>query len=141
LISKILVAVDGSASAEKALDYAIELAKKTSNNLLIINVIEEFGELMNRWKEHDKLVKDLKRERTAMLDKYESRAKEAGIENVHIIRAEGNAAEKILQSAEDKRIDTIILGSRGLSTTKEFLLGSVSHNVIHHAKCSVIIAK
>ncbi|HET7389500.1 MAG TPA: universal stress protein [Nitrososphaeraceae archaeon] len=96
---------------------------------------------MNRWKEHDDFVKDLKRERTAMLDKYESRVKEAGIKNVRIIRAEGNAAEKILQIAEDKRIDTIILGSRGLGTAKEFLLGSVSHNVIHHAKCSVIIAK
>ena len=141
MISKILVAVDGSTPAEKALDYAIELARKTSNSILIINVIEEFGELMNRWKEHDDFVKDLKRERTAMLDKYESRVKEAGIKNVRIIRAEGNAAEKILQIAEDKKIDTIILGSRGLGTAKEFLLGSVSHNVIHHAKCSVIIAK
>ena len=83
----IFVAVDGSTPAEKALDYKIELAKKTSNSLLIINVIEEFGELMNRWKEHDDFVKDLKRERTAMLDKYESRLKEAGI-NVQKLEVE-----------------------------------------------------
>jgi nucleotide-binding universal stress UspA family protein len=54
---------------------------------------------------------------------------------------EGNAAEKILQVAKDKKIDTIVVGSRGLSTAKEFLLGSVSHKITHHAKCPVIIVR
>jgi len=41
--------------------------------------------------------------------------------------------KKFLQVAKDKKIDTIVVGSRGLSTVKEFLLGSVSHKITHHA--------
>jgi len=55
------------------------------------------------------------------------------------MQEEGNAAEKILEIANNKGVDTIVVESRGLSTAKEFLLGSVSHKISHHAKCSVVI--
>jgi nucleotide-binding universal stress UspA family protein len=49
--------------------------------------------------------------------------------------------EKILEIANNKDVNTIVIGSRGLSTAKEFLLGSVSHKITHHAKCSVVIVR
>jgi nucleotide-binding universal stress UspA family protein len=57
------------------------------------------------------------------------------------VQEEGNAAEKILEIANNIVIDTIVVGNRGLSTAKEFLLGSVSHKITHHAKCTVAIVK
>ena len=49
--------------------------------------------------------------------------------------------EKILEIANNKDVNTIVIGSRGLSPAKEFLLGSVSHKITHHAKCSVVIVR
>ena len=71
----------------------------------------------------------------------ESRAKELGVTKIYTMQEQGNAAEKISEIANNKGVDTIVLGSRGLSTAKEFLLGSVSHKVSHHAKCSVVIVR
>ncbi|MFL6485567.1 MAG: universal stress protein, partial [Nitrososphaera sp.] len=50
----------------------------------------------------------------------------------------GSAGEEILRLAEKEKMDTIVVGRRGLSTASELLLGSVSHNVIHNAKCPVV---
>lgn len=55
------------------------------------------------------------------------------------IEEEGNAAEKILQIAKDKEVDTIVVGNKRLNTAEELLEGSVSHKISHYAKCSVVI--
>ena len=76
-----------------------------------------------------------------MLNECESKAKELGVTKIYTMQEEGNAAEKILEIANNKVIDTIVVGSRGLSAAKEFLLGSVSHKLSHHAKCTVVIVR
>jgi nucleotide-binding universal stress UspA family protein len=53
----------------------------------------------------------------------------------------GNPAETIINVAEKGKYDLIIVGKRGLSTVKRFFLGSVSDDVSHHAKCSVLIVR
>lgn len=53
----------------------------------------------------------------------------------------GNPAEEIIQIANKERYDLIVVGSRGLSRTKRFFLGSVSDDVSHHAHCSVLIVR
>ena len=55
------------------------------------------------------------------------------------IKQRGNVAEEILKIAEKENVDMIHIGSRGLSTAKEFLLGGVSHKVLHHARCPVTV--
>lgn len=55
--------------------------------------------------------------------------------------AEGNAGEEILRAAEKEKVDVIVIGHRGRSIKSELLLGSVSQNVIHHAKCPVLIVR
>ena len=49
--------------------------------------------------------------------------------------------EEILRAAADEKADLIVLGSRGLSQVKAFLLGSVSDKVSHHAKCPILIVR
>jgi nucleotide-binding universal stress UspA family protein len=141
MFSKILVGVDSSQPAKKALEYASNLVIKNDSKLYIVHVIEEFGGDMQAWEQHDSYVNELRRLSKDLLKENESRAKELGVAKIHTIKEEGNPAEKILQIANDKEIDTIVVGSRGLSTAKEFLLGSVSHKIIHHAKCPVVIVR
>ena len=53
----------------------------------------------------------------------------------------GNPAETIIEIAEKGNYDLIVVGSRGLSSVKRFFLGSVSDDISHHAKCSVLIVR
>jgi nucleotide-binding universal stress UspA family protein len=137
----ILVGVDGSQPAKKALEYAANLASKNESHLYIVHVIEEFGELIQRWEQHDSYVEEVKRLSKDLLHEYESRARELEVAKIDTIEEEGDAAEKILQIAKDKEVDTIVVGNKGLNTAEELLDGSVSHKISHHAKCSVVIVR
>jgi nucleotide-binding universal stress UspA family protein len=142
MLSKIiLVVVDGSQPAKKALEYAASLASKNESHLYVVHIIEEFGELIQRWEQHDSYVDEVKRLSKDSLDECESRARELGVTKIDTIEEEGNAAEKILQIAKDKEVDTIVVGNKGLNIAEELLEGSVSHKISHHAKCSVIVVR
>jgi nucleotide-binding universal stress UspA family protein len=143
MLSKILVGVDGSQPSKKALEYASNLASKYGSELYVVNTTEEFGDSVHvqRLEKHDNYVNEVRRHSKALLNQCELRAKELGVTKIYTMQEEGNAAEKILEIANNKGVDTIVAGSRGLSTAKEFLLGSVSHKLSHHAKCSVVIVR
>jgi nucleotide-binding universal stress UspA family protein len=142
MLSKIiLVVVDGSQPAKKALEYAASLASKNESHLYVVHIIEEFGELIQRWEQHDSYVDEVKRLSKDSLDECGSRARELGVTKIDTIEEEGNAAEKILQIAKDKEVDTIVVGNKGLNIAEELLEGSVSHKISHHAKCSVIVVR
>jgi nucleotide-binding universal stress UspA family protein len=141
-ISRILVAVDGSENADRAFEYAAYIAKQCEvERLYIINVIEGFGRNIRAWEKHDLGVKDLKRNSKELLEKYKSKAYSQAFTTVEIISTAGNAGEEILRAAEREKMDTIVMGSRGLSTASKLLLGSVSHNVLHNAACPVMIVR
>ncbi len=76
-----------------------------------------------------------------ILDDYKSQAKDSGIKDVHTIRREGNAAAEILHIADEEKADTIVIGSTGINTVKEFPIGGVSHKIVHHAKCPVTVVR
>jgi nucleotide-binding universal stress UspA family protein len=144
MLSKILVGVDGSQPSKKALEYASNLASKYDSELyILLHTTEEFGDSVHvqRWEQHHSYVNEVRRRSKILLNECESRAKELGVTKIYTIEKEGNAAEKILEIANNKDVNTIVIGSRGLSTAKEFLLGSVSHKITHHAKCSVVIVR
>ena len=136
MLSKILVGIDGSQYADKAFEYAIFLASRCKSNLLIVNVLEEYGNVGYS------ISKELERQGKQLLETYRQRAEKSGLLSVAAIELRGiSAAAQILQLAETKGVDTIILGSRGPHEVKEFLLGSTSYKVVHNAKCTVVIAK
>jgi nucleotide-binding universal stress UspA family protein len=138
-ISRILVPVDGSENADRAFEYAAYLAKQCeAEQLFIINVIEGFSRNINTWRKHDSIVKELEQNSRELLEKYKSKALSQAFTTPEIISAEGSAGEEILKLAEKEKMETIVMGRRGLSTASELLLGSVSHNVIHNAKCPVV---
>jgi nucleotide-binding universal stress UspA family protein len=117
MLSKILVAVDGSEGGKKAFHYAVTMAKKFDSNLLIAHVIEEYGTVGTS------VMNELKKDSQRILQEYLSRTKDLGLtsSNVNVIEDEGNdVAEKLLEIAKKERIDTIVVGSRGIYHQKTF---------------------
>jgi nucleotide-binding universal stress UspA family protein len=141
MISKILVAVDGSESSERALKTAIGMAKQLDAELIIANVLEDFGDAAKIWKKHDSIVKELEHEHDALLKKYKAVALKQLSTKVETIRAEGYAAEQILKIANRRRVGMIVIGSRGLSAAKGIFLGSVSHKLVQLSERPILVVK
>ena len=144
MLSKILVAVDGSEISKRAFEYASFLAEKCNTSLLIVNIPDIFERVGSSSKKLEEIAKKIEKgeiDNKAMLRKFESQAKEHGVKDVSTIKQRGNVAEEILKIADKENVDMIVLGSRGLGTAKEFLLGGVSHKVVHHARCPVTVVR
>ncbi len=136
MISKILVGIDGSEYSDKAFEYAIFLASRCRSNLLIVNVLEEYGNVGYS------ISKELERQSKELLETYRQRAEKSGLSSVSTIQLRGiSAAGQILGLVDTKEVDTIVIGSRGPHEIKEFLLGSTTYKIVHNSKCTVVIAK
>jgi nucleotide-binding universal stress UspA family protein len=68
-------------------------------------------------------------------------AEGAGVKEVNLHPREGDPADAILDVAEEQKSDLIVVGNKGMSGAKRFLLGSVPNKVSHHAPCSVLIVR
>jgi nucleotide-binding universal stress UspA family protein len=86
------------------------------------------GRNIAAWEKHDLVVKDLEHNSKELLEKYKSKALLQAFTTTEIISAACNSGEEILRAGREK-MDTIVMGSRGLSTSSELLLGSKSYNV------------
>ena len=144
MFSKILVALDGSEFSLKALEFAIDIAKKYESQLILAHVVirqiyainpPETGILAGT-----AIVRELEAEGKAILARGEETVKAQGIPVETRLR-QGVPAEELLRAAADEKVDLIVLGSRGLSQVRAFLLGSVSDKVSHHAKCPALIVR
>ena len=144
MFSRILVGLDGSEYSLKALEFAVDLAKKYSSQLVLVHVVmrqiyainpPEAGILAGT-----AIVRELEAEGKAILAKGEETVKAQGLPVEARLR-QGVPAEELLRAAADEKVDLIVLGSRGLSQVRAFLLGSVSDKVSHHAKCPTLIVR
>lgn len=143
---KILVAVDGSTTADKGLEYAIELAKKFESTLTIMHVINLPsiphsipGDAFNQpIPSTEELKTQLKSEGDKVLLKRKEDVMKKNLQ-ANILLAFGDPAEEILKSSDD--YDLIVMGSRGQGRLQSLILGSVSNKVIHYAKKPVLLIK
>ena len=139
MIKSILVPIDGSRHAEKALTYALEMAEKCEAGIEILTVVPEVVSSPDWMKEYTEKMKEKSEE---MLSESFRMAKEIILDiNISKRLEEGLTVEKILEIAERGNHDMIVMGSRGLGFVKGFLLGSVSNKVVNHAEIPVLIVK
>jgi len=138
------VALDGSDYSLRALDFAIDLARKYQSQLVLVHVVmrqiyainpPEAGILAGT-----AIVRELETEGKTILTQGEERVKAQGLPVEARLR-QGVPAEELLRAATDEKADLMVLGSRGLSQVRAFLLGSVSDKVSHHAKCPTLIVR
>ncbi len=141
MIKTVLVALDGSGHGNRALTAGADLAGKYGAKLLILTVLPD-GRVPLELYEYLRTEGLYLGEVTErLLSQAEATAKSCGATNIECQEKEGDPAEAILQVAEDRAADLIVMGSRGLGTVAELLLGSVSQKVIHLAKAPCMIVR
>jgi nucleotide-binding universal stress UspA family protein len=146
VFGSILVGTDGSDTAGTAVRYAIDLARELGARLQVVSAYEPVSEQRLR-NERVEVPKDLQwvinphEDVIAMLDQAAEEARSAGVGQVETFARQGDAADAILDVAEEQRADLIVVGNKGMTGAKRFLLGSVPNKVSHHAPCSVLIVR
>jgi nucleotide-binding universal stress UspA family protein len=153
LIKKILVALDGSEQANKALDFALGLAETYSAELVLLNVYQLITPFFYFPSEVGappvatpigtaEFLKELRAQHEKVLSEALKKAnREKPKLKVSTILSEGRPSDKIIEAAREGKFDLIVVGSRGIGRIKEIFLGSVSDRVADRAQCSVLIVK
>jgi nucleotide-binding universal stress UspA family protein len=143
--SSIVVGTDGSSCAGEAVCRAISMARELGAQLQIVSAYEPQADQRlgieparvqdPEWEvgPHDDVV--------ALLEQARSRALESGVREVQTFARQGDAADAIIDVAEEQGADLIVVGNKGMSGARRFLLGSVPNRVSHLAPCSVLIVR
>jgi nucleotide-binding universal stress UspA family protein len=146
MFGSIVVGTDGSDTARTAVHYAIDLARQLEARLQLVSAYEPVSDQRLRNQEIE-VPKDLawmvnpREDVLRLLDEAATEASGAGVEHVETFARQGDAADAILDVAEEQRADLIVVGNKGMTGAKRFLLGSVPNKVSHHAPCSVLIVR
>ena len=145
MFRSIVVGTDGSETAGEAVREAIELARALGASVEVVSAYEPVSNLRLR-EEARQAPEDLqwmvnpREDVDATLQEASERIEEAGV-TVSTYAREGDPADAILDVAEERSADLIIVGNKGMTGAKRFLLGSVPNKVSHHAPCSVLIIR
>lgn len=141
-MNKILVPIDGSDHARRAIACACDLASRYGATVCLLHVVSPPPVLFHEGAFAIPDVQNaLEEDGKKIAEEAEREAKRSGVKDVKTIVIYGNPASEIIRFAGDEAVDMIVMGSRGLTGVKEFVLGSVSHRVSHLAPCTVTIVK
>ncbi len=148
MVSHILVAVDGSSHADRALAFAADLAVKYDAALTVLNVVSyastvplalgAYAELEGLYAESRTVLQSAGGK---IVESAAEQARRLGVSDVKTAVELGSPAHSICDTAEAIEADVIVMGRRGLSDFSGFFLGSISHKVAHSADCTVVTVK
>ena len=139
MIEKILVPIDGSEPANRALDFALDLAQKYSAEILILSVLQ-----------FDAFPPDVKGVIYESLETFHKKVLSDALEkarkvsinlNISTRLEQGYPADKIIETVQEGNFDIIVMGRRGQGHLRHTLLGSVSDRVADQAPCGLFIIK
>lgn len=154
MFDKILVPLDGSEHSIRALEIAIQIAKKFCGKITLIHVYSVGaaplfmpepatltpGIPVMAKEEYLKIMENAREAGLKILAKGKEKANAEGVEVETLLR-EGNVANEIVKTAEEGKFNLIVMGAKGISRIKEILIGSVSDGVVRKASCPVLITK
>ncbi|MCG7346316.1 universal stress protein [Sporosarcina sp. ACRSL] len=136
---KIAVAIDGSQNALRAAKHAITLAQHFPEAQLEIIYVADY----NKAKDERLLAQNedsLLLKRKKKIEPVLEWAQQAGVK-VKTTMLKGTPSLEIIKYVNAQAVDQLVIGSRGLNTLQEMVLGSVSHKVMKHVKCPVTVVK
>ena len=135
VISKILVAVDGSVISSSAPENAIVLAEKFRADLIALYIVPpniKIREIFDLAKQNgQKIVDEVK---------YAEYAKKLNVQT-EVLWDVGSITKAIVEYAEENNVNLIVLGTRGITGIKQMLLGSTASGVVTYSHCPVIVVK
>jgi nucleotide-binding universal stress UspA family protein len=145
MFKSIVIGTDGSETAGEAVRQATSLAKELGAQVHVVSAYEPVATTRLR-EESENVPADVewmispREDVQAVLDTAAASIRDAGIE-VETYPREGDPADAILDVAEEQKADLIVVGNKGMTGAKRFLLGSVPNKVSHHAPCAVLIIR
>lgn len=138
-MTKILVPVDGSPNSDKALRYALSLAKEKDDLLILLNVQPNYNTPnIKRFATQEQIRAMQEEASKEVLDHSLEIAKDSNATIRTLLRT-GDPGKEICKEAEDSAVDNIVMGYRGLGAVKRAILGSVATHVLHETPCPVTI--
>lgn len=155
MFKKILVALDNSAHRQEILQKALDLAKATQADLMLVHVLSAYEEGSpgipirsyqayypvledSTWRLYQKRWEEFEAQGIAQLRQELDHARDMGV-IAEFTQTSGEPAATICNIARSWGADLIMVGSHGRKGLSELLLGSVSNYVMHHADCSVLV--
>jgi len=145
MFGSIVVGTDGSGTATQAVREAVDMARATGSTLELVSAYTPVSEARLRAERRDapedvQWAINPKQEVELSLSDAAEIARAAGVDvNTHA--REGDPADAILDVAEEQKAGLVIVGNKGMTGAKRFLLGSVPDKISHHAPCSVLIVR
>lgn len=133
---KILVAYDGSEQAQRALRWAARLAPDTKITVIsVVPVLEASAKIVDAVDPTSDVPEHYRElaEAVTILEK-------SNVATETILKA-GNPAEEIINAGADSAFDIILVGIRGMSSARRFLIGSVAERVVRHATIPVLVVR
>ncbi len=137
MFGRILLAVDGSAQSDKAVQLAAKIAAAAADEVIVTHIIELLPTKVG--------VAEMEQREDAqqLVERHAKELAAAGVNaSTELGRAlSGHVGKMLVNAAIEHRVGLIVMGSRGRSDLGSFLLGSVAHKVLHHSSCPVLIAR
>lgn len=150
-LSKILVPLDGSPTSMEAADYAIMLSTLHHAQIVllhVLNVAEYYSSLqffeVKQPIESKEIIEEAKKEANKWFNIVKKKIDEKlgkQIELETYITISQSTVKSILDFAEEKNVDLIVVGTRGHSGIKKLLLGSTASGIVTYSSCPVIVVK
>lgn len=137
-LSKILVPIDGSANSFRGLEAAASIAAKAGASIILMHSVYEPS------RSETGGASKMSRERGAEIQKMMSRA-ESYLEKARVEYTKriitGNVGHNVVKVANSRKVDMVVIGSRGRSLVREMFFGSTANYVVHASRVPVLIVK
>lgn len=140
MYERVLLPTDGSETADRAVDQAIDIANKYDAALHALYVVDETEPVLNV-RGSDESFDRLEDEGEGVVDDVTERARRASVSSVAGSVQQGEPAETILEYVDSNGIDLVVMGTHGRSGLDRHLLGSVAEKVVRHAAASVLTVR
>ncbi|MFC7320316.1 universal stress protein [Halobacillus campisalis] len=137
----IVVAVDGSETAEVAFKKAIDISNRNDAQLVLSHVVDTRA--FSTVEAYDRsLAVRAEKYAKELLEEYQLKAENAGVKNVTVSIEYGSPKVKIAKDVAPKfNADLIICGATGLNLMERFFIGSVSEHITRYALCDVLVVR
>lgn len=146
IIKRIVVAIDFSIYSPQILEYAAELAERTSAEIVAVNIINKklFETVQKEFDDDhlckfslEKFINDETRRRTEKLDALISQWVSKQVSTRTIIRG-GVPFEEILKVADDEDADLLVINSKGRTNFQDYMYGTTSEKIFGHSPVSIL---
>jgi len=145
--TKIVVGIDGSNTASKALTEAARLATAADAELIVVSCYQPpDAREISKWQSESPAELSWRFTGTAVVEEVLRDAGESVVTEVPEVKSrtrfeEGEPAETLIRVAEEEQADLLVVGNKGMTGAGRFLLGNVPNKVSHHSVCDVLIVK